>query len=307
MRLESYVVCVITSLSLFTACGRIGYDPLEAGTRDGGDGGIATFDSLGPFGDPTLVAEVSDPSVNDDDPTLTADMLEMYLNTSRADGLGGGDIYVSTRASTDEPWSAPTLVVELSSADRETAPEISADGLTIFFSSDRPGGPGSNDVWVSTRGSRTEAWATPMLVAELSSPEGDTSPTPGWRGLTMVLESTRPGGPGSADIWFTTRESSDGTWTAPVLLAGVDTAEHEGSAHLGPNRLTVLLNATRGGNADIHVATRSSVDEPFGTPTPVAELNSVDNEQDPWLSEDLRHIYFVSGRSGNLEIYEASR
>jgi hypothetical protein len=289
---------IVVFVVLLSGCGRIGFDAVGLG-----DGGAV----VGPFAPPRLVAEVSDPTASDDDPSLTGDMLEMYLNSSRAGGPGNGDIWVSRRASTSDPWGTPTLVSELSSPESETSPEVAADGLTIWFASQRPGGPGSTDVWVSTRPDRGASWGAPTLVDELNSPEEDTSPTPGWSSRVLLLETTRPSGAGSADIFVSTRASGSDPWTTPIPLAGINTAEHEGSAHLGPRELTVVLNATRDGNADIHLATRRSTDDPFDDLHPLSELNSSENEQDPWLSEDLRHIYFVSRRSGDLEIYESTR
>jgi len=291
--------------ALLCACGRVGYDSADAGSAVDSSGVDAAV--LGPFGAATIVSELSDPMAGDDDPTLTGDLREVYLNSSRAGGLGSGDIWVSTRSSITDPWETPTLVVELSSPDRETGPEVSADGLAIWFASDRPGGQGSSDIWVSTRPSRTMPWSAPTVVSELSSPENDTAPAPGWSQLIMTLESERPGGPGSADLFVATRPTLTSAWSTPVPMTGVNTAEHEGSPHLGPRGLTLVLNATRAGNADIHLATRGSVDDPFDASSALAELNSPDNEQDPWISEDLRRIFFVSARSGNLEIYEASR
>src|SRR5689334_18078295 len=69
---------------------------------------------------------------DDDDPTLPSDMLEMYFNRNT-------DIYVTTRADLASAWATPTLVTQLSSASAETTPEISYDGLTIWFASDRTG------------------------------------------------------------------------------------------------------------------------------------------------------------------------
>jgi hypothetical protein len=150
-------------------------------------------------------------------------------------------------------------------------------------------------------------WSVPSVVSELSSPDSDTASAPGWSGLVMVLESTRPGGAGDADLFVATRPTTSSTWSTPLPMTDINTPVHEGSPHLGPQELTLVFNTTRGGNADLYIATRPSVDDPFETPLPLAEINSPDNEQDPWISEDLRHIVFVSARSGNTEIYEASR
>jgi Tol biopolymer transport system component len=292
------VAWLVIAVGVLAGCGRIGYEAV-AGIDSGAD--------VGAFRPPSLIAEVSDATATDDDPSLTGDMLEMFFNSDRAGGRGGGDIWVSTRATTSDPWSTPTLVAELSSDASETSPEVSADGLAIWFASQRGGGPGGTDVWTSMRADRSSPWTAPVLVAELNSPEEDTSATPGWSSRVMLLETTRPSGIGEADIFVSTRASPSDPWSAPVPLPGINTMEHEGSAHLAPNELTVVLNATRGGNADIHMATRSSIDMPFESSRTVTELNSTENEQDPWLSADGRHIFFVSRRSGSLEIYESTR
>jgi hypothetical protein len=57
----------------------------------------------------------------------------------------------------------------------------------------------------------------------------------------------------------------------------------------------------------MYVATRSTASEPFGTPVPVTELNTANDDDDPWLSADGHILLMTSDRSGNYEIYEARR
>src|SRR5262245_53540373 len=78
--------------------------------------------ALGPWGTPAPTFAGTD----DDDPSLTADLRELYFNRA-------SDIYRATRASPSDAWSTPELVAELSSAASETTPEITGDGLTIFI------------------------------------------------------------------------------------------------------------------------------------------------------------------------------
>jgi hypothetical protein len=90
----------------------------------------------------------------------------MILTSSRAGGCGGQDLWVSTRASTADAWSMPvnldpinpatgepTCVTNSSSVDGAMA--LSWDGTTLYFFSNRPGGFGGNDLWVSTRNKLT--------------------------------------------------------------------------------------------------------------------------------------------------------
>ena len=67
------------------------------------------------------------------------------------------------------------------------------------------------------------------------------------------------------------------------------------------------LNANTNTSTDLYVARRASETDAFGTPVRIDELSSPAFDQDIRLSPDRRHVYFASGRSGNSDIYEASR
>lgn len=59
---------------------------------------------------------------------------------------------MSTRPSVFDPWATPTnLGAVVNTAFREATPYLSADRRSLFFVSDRPGGEGSGDIYVTTR------------------------------------------------------------------------------------------------------------------------------------------------------------
>jgi hypothetical protein len=284
-------------LVLATACGRLRFDEVPSDP----DGPL-----LGPFGAPVQILELSDPSVRDDDPSLTADLLELYFNSSRAGGPGAGDIWVATRATADVPWNPPTLVAALSSPSSETGPEVSADGLTIFFASDRAGTLGATDIWMSMRSSRIAPWGAPVHVPELSSTADETAPAIHASGLVIVLESTR--GAGDANLWIATRSAISSTWAAPRMI-DTSTTDHEGSPYLTGDGLTLVFNAIRSsgiGLADLYLATRAAEGDPFLTETRI-EVSGAANDEDPWLSNDGRVLFFANNATGDLELYEARR
>ncbi len=77
----------------------------------------------------------------------------------------------------------------------EGGPSISADGLTLFFMSSRPGGFGRGDLWMTTRPSREEPWEAPVnLGPVVNSSSGDGAPTISTDGLRFSLTPTDPGG-----------------------------------------------------------------------------------------------------------------
>jgi len=89
------------------------------------------------------------------------DGLEMIISTARSITVGGLDLWVSTRTSQEDPWSIPVNLNEdnlakggeslVNAAANEGAPALSWDGQTLFFYSNRAGGSGANDLYVSTR------------------------------------------------------------------------------------------------------------------------------------------------------------
>ncbi len=114
---------------------------VAAVTRDG--------ETLGPA---QLVVELRDPSANDAAVTIRADGRELMFWSPRFGGLGGADLWVSTRQTVHDPWSPPVdLGAPLNSVSDDVTPSLSLDGRTLIFASNRLGGSGRNDLYMSTR------------------------------------------------------------------------------------------------------------------------------------------------------------
>ncbi len=123
--------------------------------RPGGPGGtdiyVSTLNEDGFFGPAVPVVELNTP-FNDQRPNIRRDGLELFFDSNRPGSLGSTDLWVSTRPSTSDPWSAPvSLGPILNSAGLEGRPAISFKGTSLYFMSNRPGGFGGIDLYVSTR------------------------------------------------------------------------------------------------------------------------------------------------------------
>lgn len=98
----------------------------------------------GSFAPAVAVAELNT-AAHDFMPNVRKDGLEIVLNSNRAGGFGGQDVYTSTRSSTSEPWSEPVnLGSTVNTAGNETRSSLSWDGLRLYFGRD-------GDIYVSTR------------------------------------------------------------------------------------------------------------------------------------------------------------
>ena len=62
-------------------------------------------------------------------------------------------------------FSPPEKLASINSDHDDWGPFVSADGLTIYFSSFRPGGPGLSDIWLATRSSEDQEFSAPLLAA----------------------------------------------------------------------------------------------------------------------------------------------
>jgi len=102
------------------------------------------------FGPAVLVKELSAPY--GEGAAVRRDGLEVILTSNRPGGPGNSDLWTSKRASTEDPWPEPILIPVLNTKYVEGAHmTFSFDGRAFYFASNRPGGSGSTDIYVTTR------------------------------------------------------------------------------------------------------------------------------------------------------------
>jgi hypothetical protein len=57
----------------------------------------------------------------------------------------------------------------------DMGPFVAPDGLTLYFDSDRPGGLGGSDIWVTTQATVSDAWGPPVNLGAPVNSEYDES------------------------------------------------------------------------------------------------------------------------------------
>jgi Tol biopolymer transport system component len=239
------------------------------------------------------------------DPTLTADELELYFSSNPN---GDYDIWLVKRTGTAS-WGTPAKVDELSSTSLDETPEVSADGLTIYLASDRPGGKFAGEhLWVSHRATRTAGWDPPTQVTELAGVDrsAEISPSLQKDQLMMVFASQQTG-VDNWDLYMTTRQSTADPWGPPTALTTLNTPQYDWdpAVYRGGNSIVFASRHLGGLNSLFH-ATRGSAAESFSAPQEATEFDVLGNAADPWLSDDGKHIVFDS-RQNPSRIYEAFR
>jgi hypothetical protein len=157
---------------------------------------------------------INTPMFNEGAQSLTADGQTMYYTVCR----GNCNIFVSTRES-DGNWGRPRRLPEplnLNSSS-EKQPSISPDGKTLYFVSNRGGGLGGYDVWLSNRINDNE-WSKPKNLGDsINTPYMEQSPFIHFDNQTLYFSSNGHVGMGGLDI-FMSKKLNDSTWTKPVNL-----------------------------------------------------------------------------------------
>src|SRR5438270_4994380 len=174
---------------------------------------------------PENLGAVVNSTSNEQHPALSPDGLSLYFSSDRPGGAGGFDLWVSHRVNTTSAWQNPVTITGLNGSSSEFAPAFDPSGQWLFFGSERDGGCGGRDLWVSYRSNKKDdlGWKLPInLGCGLSWPGFDDGPTyfrEKKSGIgTLFFISDRPGGFGGRDVWMVSHRNG-GAFSAPVNVA----------------------------------------------------------------------------------------
>ncbi|WP_353135066.1 OmpA family protein [Pseudopedobacter sp.] len=164
-----------------------------------------------------LSANINTPNYNEGAQCISPDgRFLFFTGCNRPDGMGRCDIYVSEKEG--DNWSKPiNLGSPINTGGWESQPSLSADGRTLYFVSDRPGGLGSYDIWMSTLDENAR-WQKPVnLGSTINTPFDEQSPFIHPDNETLYFSSNGWPGMGNKDL-FISRRDSLGNWSLPENL-----------------------------------------------------------------------------------------
>jgi hypothetical protein len=252
------------NLTLFFASNR-------AGTLGGADIYVTTRESESdPWGAPVNLGPNINTAGSEVCPTYTISGRYLYFvsNTPHpgTEHCGGDDIYVSRLKDKKDlaSWEpAVNLGCQFNSPANDITPTLFEDeGGTVYlyFSSNRTGGIGGMDIYVSEQ-LPNGRFDTPVPVTELNTPFNDQRPNIRYRdGLEIFIESDRPGGFGATDLYSSVRDNTESSWGTPVNLgAMINNTLAQGRPSLSfDGRELYFMQGTPGVSAsnDIYVSRR---------------------------------------------------
>ena len=178
---------------------------------------ISAVAADGTFGAPQSISPVINSRENEGTATISGDGNTLvFTSCGRPGGVGSCDLYISHRRGSQ--WTAPrNLGPLINSKAWDSQPSLSADGRTLYFSSQRGGGLGGYDIYVSTVGPDGSWGAARNLGAPINTAGDDLAPFIHASGTTLYYATNGLVGLGSSDI-FRAELSALGQWGTPRNL-----------------------------------------------------------------------------------------
>jgi hypothetical protein len=153
---------------------------------------------------------------------------------------------------------------------------------------------------------RVPSFSEPTLIEALSAgaDEGDDDPSLNEALTWIAFNSTREGGSGDEDIWFSRRDSASDSWSAPQPASALNSDARETGMALSEDGLKIYWSSDRDGGAgglDIYTSERATLEAPWSEPQAVSALNSAGDD----LISAVRdgNLALLSRRDGDTDYH----
>jgi len=223
------------------------------------------------------------------------------------DDNGDGNIY-STSLNGDT-WATPVkLNKNINSKHWEPSAFFSADGNTLYFTSNRPGGYGARDIYTSKRTPGGDWGKAENMGPAINTEYDEDAPFIHPDGVTFTFSSNGHKTMGGFDI-FTSFNMGKGTWSEATNVGyPINTTDDDIFYVVSPNGLTAYFTSFREGGMgekDNYMATfldrketpltllKGEVTNQFGKPAKDVEITVTDNE-----TEEVVGVYHTNSKTG---------
>ena len=248
-------------------------------------------------------------------PILSRDGLQLYLASNRPDGVDL-DIWVAERSNPNAGFGTPVNMGSPINVEgyNDFCPSPMRDGQGFMFVSNRPGGCGGADIYL-TRYDPVNGWQEPVnLGCQVNSDKDEAGPVLVFAENgppTLYFSSTRVDELGGSDIYMS---EMIGAWSfgEAELVPGVNSGyeDMQPSVRQDGREIVFASNRPSSQGLDIWSASRNSIASDWSTPVNLGpNVNSTANESRPSLSWDARILLFGSTRPGEgaSDIYYSTR
>jgi hypothetical protein len=265
-----------------------------------------------------LGSVVNSSPYQDFSPAVSKDELRLYFASNRP-GSHGMDLWVSERASKEDPWGPPANLGSVVNSDaNDSAPALSRDEHWLFFTSSRPGAVSAfQNIWASYRENVHDnfGWGLPTALSINSTGvnafpsyfANDEGGAP-----FLYFACSVPGSSTGLDIYMSELQPG-GDFGPRILVPELSSGIADGGPSIRFDGLEIFFfrNPKQSAlTADLWVATRNSVTEPWSAPVNLGPVvNSAYQDSHPYIAPDRESLYFCSDRDhpGDLDLYVTTR
>lgn len=187
---------------------------MGGGPGDDEDLVISRKDTRGRWGTPESLSKNINSQLNEGTCTISADGRKLiFTSCVGRQGYGSCDLFESNRIG--DEWTKPkNLGPNVNSAEWESQPSLSADGRTLYFVSDRRGGLGRRDIWVSQLTPAGQWTRARNAGKPVNTIYDEISPFIHANNRVLYFASNGLVGFGGYDIFFAEKDSS-AAWSSP--------------------------------------------------------------------------------------------
>ncbi|MBC3540281.1 OmpA family protein [Rufibacter sp. H-1] len=202
---------------------------------------------------PVSVSEAINTELNEGAASLSGDgRVLVFTSCNRQDSYGSCDLYISYREGNE--WSKPkNMGRNVNTSSWDSQPSLSADGRTIYFASNRKGGQGGEDLWM-TQQQEDGTWRIPVnLGPKVNTPGRENSPFLHASGNTLYYATDGLPGMGGLDLFKANREKNG--WGTPENMGyPLNTHRDESSIFISPDNKTGYYSGQAGSGGKVEVA-----------------------------------------------------
>ena len=204
----------------------------------------------------------------------------------------GADIFVSNWDGL--AWSSPEPLSKINSKFNERGPSFSLSGNRLFFSSDRDGGLGGYDIYVTTFDG--EKWGSPQsLGSTLNSSANETGPAPSMDESGLYFSSDREG-KSDQDIFYAKLDNEDTkealSFLQPIAVDDLNSRSDDIQAALTRRGSLVFMSSDRQSDSRYGVYMSRIIDGQIRDPERVDLYLNNDNVTDPAVRMDGFDLLF---------------
>lgn len=170
------------------------------GNHDKEDIYMAFVSPEGSWSAPQSIAQNINSPYNEGTCTITADgNILIYTSCDAPDSEGSCDLYIAYKV--NGMWQRPkNMGKNVNSRSWDSQPSLSADGRILFFSSNRKGGFGGNDIWYSIMQNDASWSEAKNLGSVVNTPKDEISPFMFFNNEILFFSSNGHPGFGGMDI-----------------------------------------------------------------------------------------------------------